>query len=194
MTVLEDEKPRFLVLTDISRGGRYVWNGEFFSDTLDSVEGIDGKIHVTNQATIWRWRRAYQHDLAARADWSVAERADANHNPVVIVNTQAGKQPVQIVVEAGGSVDLDASGTSDPDGDELTVRWWIYHEAGTYRGAEASISDPGAWQTTMPVTRRASGRSIHVICEVWDNGTPALSAFRRVIVRAVDGERCVPSR
>ena len=27
--------------------------------------------HTTDQATIWRWRTAFQHDFAARMDWTV---------------------------------------------------------------------------------------------------------------------------
>jgi hypothetical protein len=30
-------------------------------------------------ATIWRWRSAYQHDFAARIDWTIKPYAEANH-------------------------------------------------------------------------------------------------------------------
>lgn len=164
-------------------GGRYAWNGEFYADTVDSVEAQDGTSHTTNQATIWRWRKAYQHDFSARADWTVLSRSEANHNPLVIINGQAGKEPISITVDGASDVKLDASESSDPDGDEMSVRWWIYREAGTYQGDEGSVSQPGDWKTTISVPHGASGRSLHVICEVWDNGTPALGAFRRVIIR-----------
>lgn len=173
------EKPEFG-----SWGGRYAWNGEFFGDTIDTVVGVDGNSYSTNQATIWRWRQAYQHDFAARADWTITEPEAANHNPEVVVNGQAGKGPVEIVIDGGGVVALDASETTDPDGDELMVKWWIYREAGTYRGDDGAVADPSAWKTSLTVPHGASGRSLHVICEVWDNGTPTLSAFRRVIIRA----------
>ena len=31
---------------------------------------ITKRFHTSNHATIWRWRIAYQHDFAARKDWS----------------------------------------------------------------------------------------------------------------------------
>ena len=33
--------------------------------------GADGKSYASDQATIWRWREAFQHDFAARMDWTV---------------------------------------------------------------------------------------------------------------------------
>jgi len=46
----------------------------------DSVTGKDGATYVSDQATIWRWREAFQHDFAARMDWTVRDYAHANHN------------------------------------------------------------------------------------------------------------------
>ena len=128
-------------------GGRYVWR-TYFGETRpswtqggdsypgrdssrDTVVGLDGQPHTSDQATIWRWRTAFQHDFAARMDWSVRDVAHANHNPRVVVNGQAGKAPLEIQVAVGTPVVLDAAGTSDPDGNALTYRWMFYSEAGT---------------------------------------------------------------
>jgi hypothetical protein len=128
-------------------GGRYVWR-TYFGETRpswtqggdsypgrdssrDTVVGLDGQPHTSDQATIWRWRTAFQHDFAARMDWSVRDVAHANHNPRVVVNRQAGKAPLEIQIEVGKPVVLDAAGTSDPDGNALTYHWTFYSEAGT---------------------------------------------------------------
>jgi hypothetical protein len=42
--------------------------------------------HTSDQATIWRWRSAYQNDFATRMDWTVKDFAHVNHPPVVTVN------------------------------------------------------------------------------------------------------------
>ena len=90
-------------------GGRYVWR-QFYGETRpiwtqggdsfpgrdnsrDTVIGVDGKTYTSDQATIWRWRTAFQHDFAARMDWTIKDVAHANHNPDVVVNGQAGKAP-----------------------------------------------------------------------------------------------------
>jgi hypothetical protein len=64
-------------------------------------------------------------------DWTIKDVRDANHNPEVVVNGQAGKAPVIIDAVAGKAVVLDAAGTRDPDGQTLTYNWFFYPEAGT---------------------------------------------------------------
>ena len=48
----------------------------FWSDAEDEVLGVDGNWHTSNQATIWRWRSAFQNDFAARMDWTIKPYAD----------------------------------------------------------------------------------------------------------------------
>ena len=128
-------------------GGRYVWR-QFFGEprpfwtqggdsypgkdsSRDTVIGIDGAPHTSDQATIWRWRKAFQHDFAARMDWTIEDRAHANHNPQVVVNGASGKAPITIEVETGKPVVLDAAGTIDPDAHAVTYTWVFYSEAGS---------------------------------------------------------------
>jgi len=128
-------------------GGRYVWR-QFYGEShpswtqggdsypgrdssRDTVVGIDGKPHTSDQATIWRWRTAFQHDFAARMDWTIQEVARANHNPRVVINGQSGKAPIAIDARVGTPVTLDASATTDPDGNALHYSWFFYPEAGT---------------------------------------------------------------
>jgi hypothetical protein len=128
-------------------GGRYVWrqfSGEprsFWTqggdsypgrdNSRDTVVGEDGKTYTSDQATIWRWREAFQHDFAARMDWTVKDPREANHNPEVVVNGRSGKAPIPVDAVVGTPLTLDATGTRDPDGNALTYRWFFYREAGT---------------------------------------------------------------
>jgi hypothetical protein len=126
---------------------------------------------------IWQWAEAMQNDFAARADWSVKPYAEANHPPVVAL-----AHPLDLTAKSGATVALSAKGSHDPDGDELTYRWWHYREAGTYGGevkmANASRQDAAF---TVPADAR-SGETIHIICEVTDSGTPRLTRYQRVVV------------
>mgnify|MGYP003636045607 CR=1 FL=1 len=61
----------------------------FFTVTLNAQKNykkisanLDGKLHNTNKATIWRWRQAYQNDFVARIDCTIKTYEDANHPPV----------------------------------------------------------------------------------------------------------------
>ncbi len=128
-------------------GGRYVWRtpageprafwtqgGDSYpgkDSSRDTVVGVDGKTYTSDQATIWRWREAFQHDFAARMDWTIKDEKSANHNPDVVVNGVAGKAPLRVDAKAGVPLTLDAAGTRDPDGNALTYRWFFYAEAGT---------------------------------------------------------------
>jgi hypothetical protein len=193
--IMEGDTPSFLNLIqnglagDISPthggwGGRYELRQSYgesqaiFTNSRDTVATRDGRSHTSNTATVWRWRRAFQHDFAARMDWCVKPRAEANHNPVAILNGKPGKD---LVVLDGTRIDLSARGSSDPDGNALAYRWFIYPEAGTFQG-QAQLTAAEGPETTL--TAQPSGRpgSVHVILEVTDNGNPALTSYRRAII------------
>ena len=123
---------------------------------------------------IWRWIGAIQNDFAARADWCVKPHDQANHPPVVKL-----AHPRDLQVRAGDKVSLSAEGTTDPDGDALTYRWWQYHEAGSAE-SRAAITHASAQQASFVVPNEP-GKQVHIILEVTDKGTPPLVRYERVI-------------
>ena len=161
--------------------------------TLSKQRSPDGQAHVSNTATIWRWRQAFQHDFAARMDWCVKEKAEANHNPHVVVEGDTTKAILHRNVKPGEKVVLSAARTTDPDGDELSYRWLHYGEAGRdlpnvrdifsvpLKGAESQQT-----RLTVPGKLPRNTKDIHVILDVEDNGTPSLHAYRRVILHVAD--------
>jgi hypothetical protein len=125
----------------------------------------------------WRWIDAFQNDFAARADWCVKPYGQANHQSVVKL-----AHARNLKVKPGEKVSLSAKGTTDPDGDELTYRWWQYQEADTYDGA-IEIKANGKQDASFMVPNDAvKGETIHVICEVTDTGTPQLTRYQRVVI------------
>ena len=80
---------------------------------------------------------------------------------------------------AGAVVRLDASGSTDPDGDRLTFEWMYYPEAGTYRRPlEVDGSATAVARIKAPKVEGAP--EAHVILKVRDDGTPPLTRYRRV--------------
>lgn len=220
--IMEGDTPSYLGLIDNGLnayrrpdwggwGGRYVYRqpygeshpiwtqggDEFFRTTSqDRVVGIDGLEHVSDQATIWRWREAYQNDFAARMDWTIKGFADANHNPELIVNGQPGTAPFEVTADAKQTITLDAAGSKDPDGQSLHYKWWVYEEAGLTGAHGADVSISGAMSPQAQVTIKSPCREgwlpgmipcrgegvAHIILEVSDEGSPRLTSYRRVIL------------
>lgn len=127
---------------------------------------------------ITRWTDAFQRDFAARADWCVKSYEEANHPPVVKLNNELNLQ-----AKPGSTITLSARGTYDPDGDDITFRWWQYEEAGSYNGTVAiERSNNSNASVTIPANVQTDN-TIHIICEVMDSGSPRLSRYGRVIIK-----------
>ncbi len=194
-------------------GGRYVFRqpygeshaiwtqgGDLFPrvTSQDTVIGADGKIYVSDQATIWRWREAFQHDFAARMDWTIKPYSEANHNPIVVVNGQSGTEPIFVDAVVGQPIVLEANHSSDPDGQVLRYSWFHYAEAGAGSGqvlAAVNIADAESSKATVTATATCRPMWIqmqnarcpaygvaHIILSVTDDGSPTLTSYRRIVV------------
>jgi hypothetical protein len=124
-----------------------------------------------------RWFEFAQLDFAARLQWSVTPKfGGANHPPKVTIDGR-----LNVTAFPGDTVPLKATAT-DPDGNELTVGWQQYKDAGTYPGA-VTFSDAKSLVSSVRVPNDAEpGQAIHLLLRVTDNGTPTLTRFQRVII------------
>jgi hypothetical protein len=155
-----------------------------WTDAEDEVLGFDGAYHTSNKATIYRWREAFQNDFAARMDWTIKSFEEANHSPVIKLSS-----PDYMNAKVGDRIELNAKGSSDPDGDELSYKWFYYGEPGTYTLSSGRTAEPLKIENAdkanasfvVPDTERLG--TIHIILEVTDQGTPPLTRYKRVIVR-----------
>jgi hypothetical protein len=166
-------------------------------NSRDEVKGVDGRTYLSDQATVWRWRNAFQQDFEARMDWTVKPFEAANHNPRLTLNGNAGTGPVFIETKVGQTLVLDASGSADPDRNKLTYRWFHYPEAGYVPGqnmADVEITRADTSQALVKITtacrpdwmstnKDCPSGVAHVILAVTDDGVPALTSYRRVVLR-----------
>ncbi len=221
--ISEGDSPSFLYLIDTglrsienpSYGG---WGGRF-----GKVESLGADVYkntvvdfdpYTNQYeaqyTLSRWFDVIQEDFAARAEWCVKSKKEANHNPSVSV-----EEGIDIEASAGETVTLTAKG-SDIDGDNLSYHWWRYAEADTYKDIsnpssnvdfrvggddgmllnvtrslvsgekpEGNITLNGADTETVSFevpSDAKTGDTIHIIVTVQDDGAHNLTHYQRVIV------------
>jgi len=161
------------------------WGGRFrlvrdrlFGDAADYIDGIPNERH-----SVARWRDAFQREFAARLDWCVASRAEANHPPLAVLGGDAGDAPREIEASPGEAVVLDALASRDPDGDALDFRFWVYAEAGKGFPEPVRIDGADSPRARVHVPRPTRLRSIHVVLEVTDRGHPPLTRYRRVVLR-----------
>jgi hypothetical protein len=177
-------------------GGRYILHQSYgetrpiwtnVRGARDTVTADDGKTYTSAQATIWRWREAYQHDFAARMDWCVADAFEkVNHNPIPVFQGDKSKAVAQMRVPSGQRVNLSAAGTSDPDGDDVSYHWFVYKEAGTFRG-DVTIENSNAAEAYFVAPQVKEPNTLHIILQVKDDGRPSLYSYRRVIV-SIEGK------
>ncbi|KAJ5654275.1 hypothetical protein N7490_001278 [Penicillium lividum] len=221
--IMEGDTPTFLYLIQNglgvrehpeygSWGGRYmkvtpstVLNFNHYADAADRVIGLDNETYISNHATIWRWRDAFQNDFAARMQWSLpANVSRANHQPVISINGSVGLAPLNVSVEVGSKICLDAGATEDPDGDSLAFRWFQYKEPGadnwnvagevpelnitvSHEGRMVQVQIPDEKLSCDGMGFNPSGCwLLHLILEVTDNGYHPLTSYKRVLMQTTN--------
>ncbi len=157
-------------------GGRFkLLDGNYYNDAQDTYGDI-----TNARVTVARWRQDFQRDFAARMDRCVLSPDEVNQVPRVIVNDHESALPLRIAARGGEEIILDASGSSDPDGGELTFEWMTYPEPGNIEQGILDNKNGSILVFNMPPLKK--GQEIHKILRVTDNGNPQLTAYQRIIL------------
>jgi hypothetical protein len=129
------------------------------------------------RTTIWRWRKDFQNDFAARMDWTIKPYSAANHAPV-----PALAHADRLTVKSGEVFTLSAAGTTDPDGDSLSYLWFHYPEAGDYKTPLKTQGADNLYAVWYKAPEVSSPQTAHFILKVTDKGAPSLTRYKRVLV------------
>lgn len=184
----EGDSPTFLYLVPTgmndpneptwgSWAGRYGLNPNYATLPYYWANQVDAWNGSTNRDnTLARWAEALQNDFRARLDWCVKSKAEANHPPVARVAGELRRRAA-----SGEKIQLDASPSSDADGDKLTFKWEVYGETGSYKKAIAVESSDSA-RAAFVFPEDGTNESVHILLTVMDDGAPRLSRYQRVIV------------
>lgn len=185
---VEGDTPSFLHLmptglndpnvpVQVGWGGYFEWGKGPDNETLAYVnhQGTANNISAKYEKYFYP---ATFNNFAARMDW--AKDGQGNRNPIVVINDDHSLEIKTFTPRQGTKVTLDASQSSDPDGDKLTFKWWVLSEAGTYT-KNITLRGSDSNRVEIEVPGDSADKSFHVICEVTDDGTPQLTGYRRII-------------
>ncbi|KAF2209083.1 hypothetical protein CERZMDRAFT_48071 [Cercospora zeae-maydis SCOH1-5] len=174
-----------------------------WANTEDTVLGTDNKSHTTAQATIWRWRQAYQDEMSARVQWTIQSNySSGSHPPVVSINGSCSSSHISYTVSPLQTLTLSAASSYDPDADlpgherGLEYSWWQYKEPSATMDTGVqnvptlnfTISDGRRVATIkMPSAEDAcqakTCQQYHVVLEVKGSGNPPIRRWKRVVLK-----------
>ena len=161
-----------------SWAGRYGRNenqGERQYYWANQQDTWQGSTHREN--SLQRWAIHLQNDFRARLNWCVTSFEDANHPPVARAN-----RPLSCTVESGEEFAINAKKSTDPDHDELQFDWYFYPECSGFVGTLPTIDGANTAKASFIAPTVDATQDLHLILAVTDNGEPALTRYRRVIV------------
>lgn len=175
------------------------WGGRFSREKTSGIRGMDFIVRSGKDETqydpyymhgsckegcgaINKWKQHIWNNLAARMLWTTTDDFSAvNHHPRAVLDGDASLRCIFKKVKAGSPVALNAGASTDPDGDKLIYKWSVYTEPGSYKGT-VKIDSPDAPACKVHIPEDAAGKNIHVILELTDEATPALTVYRRVVL------------
>lgn len=191
-------------------GGRYTavelsGNSEVYSDAVDWVVGKNNQTFVSNYATIWRWRQAYQNEFTTRITWSLSSNySSAAHPPKVTVNESTGYEPLTMSVKPGALITLDASDSLDTDTNSsstLDFEWIHYRDVTLATRPDWNLpahvpqlnitcvsEDCARVQFVLPEegkaceTKDRSCQSYHVVIAATGSAETPLTRYKRIIL------------
>ncbi len=189
--IKEGDSPSFLSLVpnglfDPEHPWLGSWGGRFDGKGKRLVDVPDKDLDTSNDpdprmSSVYRWRPAFQADFQARLEWCVKPHGEANHAPQVRI---AGEHERK--VKPGQVLALDASGTSDPDGNGLDFAWRVYPVSSEV-ARKVLIKGQDTRNPEVTLAPGLEGQTIPILLSVTDRGEPRLTRYERILIE-VEGD------
>jgi hypothetical protein len=180
----EGDTPSFLNLISMNLGLNDIkypsyggWGDMFIKQSLPNFWFAEN----ANLNELMRWLPQTNNSFYARCKWEQNKFSSANHAPVAAFNKNKSSKFIYLSAKPGEIVKLSAKGSSDPDGNNLSYKWWRYNEADSYNG-EINITNSNAIDASFIFPADIKDKNIHIILEIQDDGDPALISYRRIII------------
>ena len=152
------------------------WGG-WTGARLDIPKDVDSRkvsAYVKEQMGFPDFTPAVQNGFAARMAWSVTPNfKDANHEPAI-------SGPTAVTAAPGQTVTLKCK-VSDPDNDKVNVEWMQFKVGGTKDLLTFGNASSATTTVTIPASAK-HGEQLHAILQATDNGEPALTHYKRVVI------------
>lgn len=184
----EGDSPSFLYLLSASRGlndplqptqgswgSLFTPMGEPFPDGYYSTCGVD-KSHLS------RWAEDAKRSFENRLDYSLKDPDEVNHKPVPMVDGKSNEAIELLEAKPGAAIQLDASGSYDPDNDQVNYNWYFYPEASTIKEVP-TVENSSSEKIAFKVPDTKVKGDLHLILEVKDSGSPSLKSYKRFIIK-----------
>jgi hypothetical protein len=164
--------------TQASWGGYSKWGKGEDNNGYSYVNYNGNEYDICNKYENYFYPATF-NNFSARMDW--AKDGKGNINPIIKIDGDTSLNIITKKAKQGTTISIDASASSDPDGDTLNYKWWIQPEAGTYNGT-INILNSNTSKVIINIPSNSAGKNFHIICEVTDDGSPQLTSYRRIIV------------
>lgn len=149
------------------------WAGAKVSMPKD-MKDAEKPAYVKQQLGLPRFMAAVQNGFAARMKWSTTPRyQDCNHEPSI-------DGPAQISVKPGQHVSAKFK-VSDPDGNAVQLQWHPFHVGNPAEKLRIERDNTPSPIFIVPANAQP-GQTYHAVLEATDNGDPALTHYKRVIL------------
>ena len=154
------------------------WGGRYRHENLGIGAPnlfVDAADDEDSWMPVWRWIPAIANDFAARMDYAVSDFKSANHRPIARLEPFLPDH-----IQGGDEITLDAGKSSDPDGQKLSFKYWIY-EDGTTTVQPLAITGASSSRASFTIPNEP-GKILSIILEVTDDGLPPLKDYIRIVL------------